>query len=100
MGIDCARHSTTQMGAMPYHRFKVGQVVALVGGPGMQHIPHSPLVIARLLPLVDGQFQYGVRSEVDGIDRVVREKQDQAGGRGATTVQAGTRRSVGLDTAA
>jgi hypothetical protein len=60
---------------MPHHRFKAGQVVALVGGPGVQHIPHGPLVIVRLLPLVDGQPQYRVRSEADGLDRVVLESQ-------------------------
>ena len=44
------------MGAMPYHRFKVGQAVAPVGRTGVQqHIPHGPLVVVRLLPLVDGQ---------------------------------------------
>jgi hypothetical protein len=39
------------------------------------HIPRGPLVIVRLLPLVDGQPQYRVRSEADGLDRVVLERQ-------------------------
>jgi hypothetical protein len=60
---------------MPYHRFKVGQtVVAPSGGPG-EVIPRGPLVIVRLLPLVDGEPQYRVRSEADGHDRVVPERQ-------------------------
>jgi hypothetical protein len=60
---------------MPYHRFKVGQtVVAPFGGPDAL-IPHGPLVIVRLLPLVDGEPQYRVRSEAEGHERVVLERQ-------------------------
>ena len=60
---------------MPYHRFKVGQtVVAPFGGPDAL-IPHGPLVVVRLLPLVDSEPQYRVRSEADGLDRVVLERQ-------------------------
>jgi hypothetical protein len=60
---------------MPYHRFKVGQkVMAPFGGPDAL-IPHGPLVVVRLLPLVDGEPQYRVRSEADGLDRVVLERQ-------------------------
>jgi hypothetical protein len=55
---------------MPYHRFKVGQTaVAPSGGPG-EVIPGGPLVIVRLLPLVDGEPQYRVRSEADGHEPV------------------------------
>jgi hypothetical protein len=65
----------TQIAIMPYHRFKVGQtVVAPYGGPDAL-IPRGPLVIVRLLPFVDGQPQYRVRSEADGHDRVVLERQ-------------------------
>jgi hypothetical protein len=64
-----------QIGAMPYHRFKVGQtVVAPSGGPDAL-IPHGPLVIVRLLPVVDGEPQYRVRSEAEGRERVVLERQ-------------------------
>jgi hypothetical protein len=65
----------SQMATMPYHRFKVAQtVVAPSGGPGAV-IPRGPLVIVRLLPLADGEPQYRVRSEADGHDRVVLERQ-------------------------
>ena len=65
----------SQIGAMPYHRFKVGQtVVAPFGGRDLL-IPRGPLVVVRLLPLADGEPQYRVRSELDGLDRVVRESQ-------------------------
>jgi len=60
---------------MPYHRFKVGQiVVAPFGGPDAL-IPRGPHVIVRLLPLVGGEPQYRVRSSADGLERVVQESQ-------------------------
>jgi hypothetical protein len=63
------------MRAMPYHGFKVGQtVVAPFGGPHAL-IPRGPYVIVRLLPLVDDQPQYRLRSTVDGHQRVVTEQQ-------------------------
>jgi hypothetical protein len=70
--LDCLQRAPPQIG-----RFKVGQtVVAPSGGPG-ESIPRGPLVIVRLLPLVDGEPQYRVRSEADGLDRVVLERQIQ-----------------------
>ena len=63
------------MSAMPYHRFKVGQtVVAPSGGPHAL-ISRGPYVVLRLLPLVDDQPQYRVRSTVDGHERVLTEQQ-------------------------
>ena len=59
---------------MPYYRFKVGQTVVAPKGRDL-HIPRGPLVVVRLLPLADGEPQYIVRSELDGLDRVVRESQ-------------------------
>ena len=32
-------------------------------------------MVVRLLPLADGELQYRVRSELDGLDRVVLERQ-------------------------
>ena len=60
---------------MPYHRFKVGQTVVAPFGGRDPLIPRGPLVVVRLLPLADGEPQYRVRSELDGLDRVVRESQ-------------------------
>jgi hypothetical protein len=65
----------TYMGAMPYHRFKVGQTVVAPSEGRDLHIPRSPLVVVRLLPLVDGEPQYRVRSEAQGLDWVVLERQ-------------------------
>ena len=60
---------------MPYHRFKVGQiVVAPLSGPDAL-IPRGPHVIVRLLPMVGREPQYRVRSEADGLERVVLESQ-------------------------
>jgi hypothetical protein len=60
---------------MPYHRFKVRQiVVALFGGPHAL-IPRGPHVIVRLLPLVGREPQYKIRSDADGLERVVLESQ-------------------------
>ena len=65
-----------QIGAMPYHRFKVGQtVVAPSEGRDTLHIPRGPLVVVRLLPVADGEPQYRVRSANEGHDWVVLERQ-------------------------
>jgi len=56
---------------MPYHRFKVGQTVVAPSEGRDLHIPRGPLVVVRLLPLADGEPQYRVRSDADGLDRVV-----------------------------
>src|SRR4029077_17751862 len=70
----------SQIGAMPYHRFKVGQTVVAPSEGRDLHIPRGPLVVVRLLPLADGEPQYRVRSELDGLDRVVRERKIELGG--------------------
>jgi hypothetical protein len=60
---------------MPYHRFKAGQTVVAPSEGRDLHIPRGPLVVVRLLPLVDGEPQYRVRSEDEGHDWVVLERQ-------------------------
>jgi hypothetical protein len=60
------------MRPMPYHRFKVGQIVEAPSGWREPLIPRGPHVIVRLLPLVDGEPQYRLRS-ADGLERVVLE---------------------------
>jgi hypothetical protein len=53
----------------------VGQiVVAPFGGPDAL-IPRGLHVIARLLPLVGREPQYRIRSDADGLERVVLESQ-------------------------
>ena len=63
------------MRGMPYHRFKVGQMVVVPSGGPHALIPRGPHVIVRLLPLTDDDPQYLIRSEVDGHERVVMERQ-------------------------
>jgi hypothetical protein len=65
----------SHMHLMPYHRFKVGQTIVAPSGGRHALIPRGPHVIVRLLPVVDGDPQYRVRSSADGLDRVVRESQ-------------------------
>ena len=61
---------------MPYHRFKVGQTVVAHSGGLNEVMPRGPLVIVRLLPLVNDKPQYVVRSTVDSHERVVLEGQN------------------------
>ena len=64
---------TPHMRPVPYHRFKVGQiVVASLGGPHAL-TPRRPHVIVR--PLAGREPQYRIRSDADGLERVVLESQ-------------------------
>ena len=63
------------MGAMPYHRYKVGQTVVAPSGGRDALLPSGPYVIVRLLPLVDREPHYRVRSTVDGHERALLEGQ-------------------------
>ena len=72
---DCLRRRATYIRIMPYHRFKVGQTVVAPFDGSHALIPRGPLIILRLLPLVDGDPQYRVRCAADGLERVVLESQ-------------------------
>jgi hypothetical protein len=60
--------------AMTYHRYKVGQRVVAASGrdASLQSGPH---VIVRLLPLVGQEPHYRIRSTVDGHERALLEGQ-------------------------
>ena len=45
------------------------------------NIPRGPLVVVRLLPVADGEPQYSVRSEDEGHEWVVLERQIRPWGR-------------------
>jgi len=64
------------MPIVPYHRFKVGQTVVAptISGPSAM-IPRGQHLIVRLLPVSGRDPQYRIRSNVDGLDRVVTESQ-------------------------
>ena len=64
------------MPAVPYHRFKVGQTVVAPITSGLSAmIPRGQHLIVRLLPVSGRDPQYRIRSNVDGLDRVVTESQ-------------------------
>ena len=63
------------MGAMPHHRFKVGQTVVAPSGVRDALIPPGPYVIVRLLPPVGSEPHYRVKSAVDGHERALLEGQ-------------------------
>jgi len=56
---------------MPYHRFKIGQTVAM---PSPVASP-EPCTIIRLLPLVGNEPLYRVRSMLDGQEKALPEGQ-------------------------
>ena len=60
--------------AMTYHRYKVGQRVMAASGRDAL-LPPGPYVIVRLLPLVGREPHYRVRSVVDGHERALLEGQ-------------------------
>ena len=60
---------------MPYHRYKVGQTVVAPSGVRDALISSGPYVIVRLLPLVDREPHYRVKSTVDGHERALLEGQ-------------------------
>jgi hypothetical protein len=60
---------------MPYHRFKVGQTVVAPSGVRDALIPRGPYVIVRLLPPMDDEPHYHVKSAADGHERALLESQ-------------------------
>ena len=60
---------------MPAHRFVIGQKVRFV--PKMSQVGNrgETFVVIRQLPETGGVFQYHVKSEIDGHNRVAREDQ-------------------------
>ena len=60
---------------MPYHRFKVGQTVVAPSGVRDALVPRGPYLIVRLLPLIDDEPHYRVKSAVDGHERALLESQ-------------------------
>ena len=65
----------TNIHTMPYHHFKVGQIVVAPSAGPHALIPRGPHVIVRLLPVTDDEPQYRIRSEADGQERVVTKRQ-------------------------
>ena len=62
---------------MPAHKFRVGQTVRFTPdmGQAMAVGRGESFKIVNLLPEANGVFQYRVKSQRDGHERVVRETQ-------------------------
>jgi len=56
---------------MPYHHFKLFQIVACRS----DNFPPGPYKILRVLPLVGSEPQYLVKSMIDERERVLMEQQ-------------------------
>jgi hypothetical protein len=64
---------------MSPHRFIVGQTVEFQPGPFDGNVPRGLYTITRQLPGDAHDREYRVKSERDGHERVMREKQLRAG---------------------
>ena len=82
---------------MPYHRFKVGQTVVAPSGVRDALIPRGPYVIVRLLPPIDDEPHYRVKSAVDGHERALLEFSNSAIGARAGASWWGRRRRSRLE---
>jgi hypothetical protein len=60
---------------MPAHKFAVGQTVRFSPDRNQEHTARGSFKIVRLLPEEASVFQYRVKSQMDGHERVVREDQ-------------------------
>ncbi len=61
---------------MAAHKFAVGQVVRFTPDQAVRdQVSQRQFKIVRLLPETGSVFQYRVKSQLDGHERVVRENQ-------------------------
>lgn len=70
-----ASATTRDGGDMESYKFKLGQLVSIVGGRRQGAMPGGRFEIVRLLPETGGSNQYRVRSKHDGHERVVLESE-------------------------
>ena len=62
---------------MATHKFAVGQALHFSPGPGEDRSSKGRYKVVRQLPETGGVFQYRIKSEMDGHERVVREDQTE-----------------------
>jgi hypothetical protein len=60
---------------MATHKFTVGQTVHFAPDRGQSGVPTGRFKVVRLLPETANVYQYRIKSETDGHERVVREDQ-------------------------
>jgi hypothetical protein len=63
--------------AMAEHKFKIGQIVYFSPQKSRlpSYAPSGPYQIMRRLPVIDGEFQYVIRSAHEDHERVARESE-------------------------
>jgi len=60
---------------MSTHKFSIGQTVRFLPDRNQEGTARASFKIVRLLPEEASVFQYRVKSQLDGHERVVREDQ-------------------------
>jgi hypothetical protein len=60
---------------MAMHRFAVGQALHFSPGLGEERKSKGHYKVVRQLPETGNMFQYRIKSEMDGQERIVREDQ-------------------------
>jgi len=60
---------------MTTHKFPVGQALHFSPGPGEDRKSKGRYKVVRQLPETDNIFQYRIKNEMDGQERIVREDQ-------------------------
>lgn len=62
---------------MATHKFAVGQTLHFSPGLSGDRKGRGRYKVVRQLPETDGVFQYRIKSEMDGHERIVREDQTE-----------------------
>jgi hypothetical protein len=71
--LDVAHQGERGLAAMVLHHFAIGQKVRFKPDYGQMARRDETFVVTRQLPEASGVFQYHVKSEIDGHNRVARE---------------------------
>lgn len=74
-----ARAKAKDARSMDPHKFSIGQTVEFLPTLADGNVPRGAYKVTRTMPGDDLDRTYGVRSVVDGHERVVREKQLRPG---------------------
>ena len=64
---------------MQPHKYTIGENVEFLPGPGDGNVPRGFFTVTRTMPGDDLDRTYGIRSKLDGHERVVRERQLRPG---------------------
>jgi hypothetical protein len=70
-GVDM---STSLLGAVDMHRFKVGNMVYLTRERALGNAVRGPYEVLALLPERDGDLQYRIKSGLERYQRVAQER--------------------------